>query len=64
VELLEGHLVLEQGPAEGRFVVDERDLLLLVLRGGLGLELLGNGLTAMSAYFHNSAYLEHFLGTI
>lgn len=33
VELVEGHLVLEEGPAEGGLVVDVRDLLVLLATG-------------------------------
>jgi hypothetical protein len=45
VQLVKGHGVLEQLPAELGLVVDERDLLDL-LGGGGGVELLGDGLAA------------------
>ena len=43
VELVKGHVVVEQLPSEGRLIVEERDLFFLGLVGGRSVELLGDG---------------------
>lgn len=61
VELVESHGVVEELPSESSLVVDERDLLHLVGRGGRSVELLGDlgaERLAQVVWQDNTTYLE------
>ncbi len=49
-ELLDGHLLLVEGEAEGRLVVDVGLALNVLGRGGSGIELLGDGVGAVEEF--------------